>query len=117
VDTFGLRIRTRHEMHPWSDIVGATTWQARGHHLAGIVLADPAAAERFANRSAIYRLVRRVLTWPIGRRVVVLPVALSADRDRLAKWLAMEAAYRNPDLRRRPQSDLAVEVSSLPERP
>jgi hypothetical protein len=117
VDTFGLRIRPRHEMHPWGDIVGATTWQVSGHLLVGLVLADSAAARRFAHRSAVYRLVRRALTWPFGRHVVVLPIALSADRQRLAHWLDTEAAYRNPDLRRRAQSDLECEVSWLPERP
>lgn len=115
VDTFGVRIRTGHQQHPWRDIVGATSWRHSHNHFAALVLTDSARAERFAHRSATYRRVRRVLTWPHGDDVVVLPHPLAVDRDRLADWLAVEAVYRNPELRSEVEAELAAEVSPPPE--
>lgn len=115
VDDVGVHIRSGNQTHPWDHIRGAKSFRQGRTDLVALLLTESAAAERFDHRSAGYRRVRRVLTWPQGEDVVVLPHPVSADGDRLAPWLAIEAVYRNPGLRRQAEADLAEGVSWPPE--
>ena len=107
----GVRVRPGNHEYPWHDILGAATWRQNRNHFVGLQLTDSARTERYAHRSLTYQRVRRILTWPHGDDVVVLPHPLAVDRERLAGWLQMEAVYRNPELRSQVEAELAQGVS------
>jgi hypothetical protein len=71
VETLGIRIRPGKQEYPWHDILGASSWRQNHNHFVGLLLTEPARAQRFAHRSTTYQRVRRVLTWPHGDEVVL----------------------------------------------
>ncbi|MFL6004258.1 MAG: hypothetical protein ACJ72P_15735 [Nocardioides sp.] len=117
VDALGVHVRAGQQDYPWHEIAGAATWRQNHNHFVGLMLTESACASRYGHRSKMYRRVRRVRLWPHGENTVILPHPVALDRDRLTHWLGMEAVYRNVDIRRQIEAELAGELSPPSEHP